>query len=396
MLRRACFGLWVLMAGTFALGAYDHDPKKIEELRARDGLPNFFAKLNAGGAVKIAYLGGSITEANGWRPKTLAWFKEQFPKAEVVEINAAISGTGSDYGACRLAGDVLANGPDLVFLECRVNGGGGFEKKSVEGIVRQIWKKDPRIDICFVYTTAKYMVQTHRGGRNDRFGEVMETIANHYGIPSIDLAVEVVKREKEGSLIFTGDAPVEGKLVFAKDGVHPGDGGHDLYRDVVARCMVKMKENARPLERKVPEALEKTAWETAALLPIGEAKLSGGWEKVDVEKDANYTADRRRTHNMLRGAMKCSAAGETITVKWNGTTVGFSDIPYGEPYVMEAVIDGGKPIEMTRKQTEARKHARFWYLPEQAAGEHTVVVRVKQLPAGQSVYLGQVLVVGKN
>ena len=385
----------LFLAAPLFADTYNHDPKTIEELRQRDGLPNFFAKLQAGGPVRIAYLGGSITEANGWRPKTLAWFKAPHPKAEIIEINAAISGTGSDYGACRLQGDVLAKEPDLVFLECRVNGGGGFEKKSVEGIVRQIWKRNPRIDICFVYTTARYMVQSHRAGRSDGFGAVMETIANAYGIPSIDLAVEVVRREKEGTLVFSGDAPMDGKLVFSKDGVHPGDAGHDLYRDVIARSMLKMKDIAKPADHALPTALEPNAWETTALLPVSQATLSAGWVKVDAEKDAVYTEDRRRTNNMLRGAVKCNQVGQTITVKWNGTTVGFSDIPHGEPYVVEAVVDGGKPITIKRAQTEARKHSRFWYLPEQTPGEHTVTVTIKQLADGAWVYEGQLLIVGK-
>ena len=51
---------------------------------------NVLAKLQAGKEVRIAYLGGSITAQNGWRPKTLGWFAETFPKAKVSEINAAI------------------------------------------------------------------------------------------------------------------------------------------------------------------------------------------------------------------------------------------------------------------------------------------------------------------
>ncbi len=392
---KMAISLGLLLAGTLGAGPYNHDSRTIEEFRQRDGLPNFFAKLQAGGPVRIAYFGGSITEANGWRPKTLAWFKAQYPKAEIIEINAAISGTGSDYGACRLQGDVLAKDPDLVFLECRVNGGGGYEKKSVEGVVRQIWKKNPRIDICFVYTTAKYMVQTHRAGRNDGFGAVMETIANAYGIPSIDLAVEVVRREKEGTLVFSGDAPVEAKLVFTKDGVHPGDAGHDLYRDVIARCMLKIRDIDKALDRKLPEPLEPNAWETTTLLPIGQARLSAGWEKVDIEKDPVYTEVRGRTNAMLRGAVKCNQAGQTITVKWNGTTIGFSDIPYGDPSTLEAVIDGGKPLTIKRTQTESRKHSRFWYLPEQPAGEHTVTLTIKQIPKDSWIYAGQLLIVGK-
>ena len=182
-----------------------YDPAVPEELRVRDGLPNLFAKLEAGGPVRIAYLGGSITAANGWRPKTLAWFKTQFPKADVIKINAAISGTGSDYGACRITGDVLARNPDLVFMEHRVNGGGGFEAKSVEGILRQIWKKNPHTDICLVYTVSAWMLKDLQASQTPRFGTIMETVANAYGIPSIDLGVEIARREKAGSLIFKAE-----------------------------------------------------------------------------------------------------------------------------------------------------------------------------------------------
>lgn len=373
-----------------------HDVTVAEELRVRDGLPNFMAKLEAGGPVRIAYLGGSITAANGWRPKTLAWFKAQYPKAEVIEINAAISGTGSDYGACRVAGDVLAQNPDLVFMEHRVNGGGGYEAKSVEGIVRQIWKHNPRTDICLIYTINQPMLKTLQAGKAPWFGSIMETVANAYGIPSIDLGVEIARREKEGALVFKASAPVAGKLVFSADGTHPGEAGHDVYRDVIARSILAMKTVGRAGEHALPAPLEPRCWERATLLPISKASLSAGWTAVDPEKDPVYRSDFRRTDAMLRGAVKCDRAGETITVKWNGTTLGFSDIPQGDAMEVEVAIDHTAPVVIKRPQTEqARKFARFFYLPEQAPGEHTAVLRVKTLPQGLSYYAGQVLVVGK-
>lgn len=125
------------------------------EFHARGGLPNAFAKLKAGKAVRIAYLGGSITEQNGWRPKTLDWFKKRYPAASITEINAAIGGTGSDLGVYRLQQDVLTHKPDLLFVEFAVNDGGAAPErilKAMEGIVRQTWRADRSTDICFVYT----------------------------------------------------------------------------------------------------------------------------------------------------------------------------------------------------------------------------------------------------
>jgi hypothetical protein len=385
----------VLCATAVSAATYSHDVNVAEEFRQRDGLPNVFAKLEAGGPVRIAYLGGSITVASGWRPKTLAWFKQLYPKAEVVEVNPAISGTGSDYSACRLQGDVLSQKPDLVFLECRVNGGGGYEAKSVEGVVRHVWKDNPRADLCFVYTVHQGMLKDLQAGKAPWFSPVQEAVANAYGIPSIDLGVEIAAREKAGSLIFKADAPVPGKLVFSKDGVHPGDEGHAVYCEVIARAMLKMRGAGRAGPHALPAALEPLCWEEASLLPVQEAALSAGWAPVDAEKDPVYTESRLRTHQMLRGAVKCGQAGASATVKWTGTVVGLSDIPYGEPYVIEAVVDGGQPIVAERQQKEKTKHARFWYLPEQAPGEHTVTFTVKSLPAGQSCYLGQFLIVGK-
>jgi len=174
----------------------------------------------------------------------------------------------------------------LVFLECRVNGGGGFEQKSVEGIVRQIWKQNPHTDICFVYTIGHWMLKELQAGKNVSFGRVMETVANAYGIPTIDLGVEIAQREKAGTLVFKSSTPVEGKLVFSADGVHPGDAGHDLYRDIIARSMLKMKATGAARPHVLPVPLEATNWETATLLPITRAKLSAGWEPVDPSKDA--------------------------------------------------------------------------------------------------------------
>jgi lysophospholipase L1-like esterase len=383
------------IAASLSAAPYTHDPKVAEEFRQRDGLPNVFAKIQAKQTVRVAYLGGSITAAAGWRVKTFAWFQKQYPQAKFEEINAAISGTGSDYAACRLQGDVLDHKPDLVFVEFRVNGGGGYERPSIEGVVRQIWQANPQTDICFVYTIGTWMVESLKECKQVGFGEIMEETANRYGIPTIDLGVEVAKQVKDGKLTYKADEPEPGKKLFAKDGVHPGDDGHQIYCDVISRSFLKMQDTAGTMNHELGDPLYGNPWVVGALLPITEVKKSAGWVAVDA-KDPVYSDDAWRTKCMMRGAMKCAKTGETLTVRWNGTTVGISDIPQGTGMVFTASIDGKEPIVVERNQREARrKYSRFWYLPAQAPGEHTVTFTVKELPEGVAFYAGQFLIVGK-
>ncbi|MBT7162583.1 MAG: hypothetical protein HN904_07370 [Victivallales bacterium] len=85
-------------AGVSMLPAQPAAKEELMECQPRDGLPNVFAKLQAGGPVRVAYLGGSITEASGWRVLSRRWLAKTYPKAKVTEINAAISGTGAEFG----------------------------------------------------------------------------------------------------------------------------------------------------------------------------------------------------------------------------------------------------------------------------------------------------------
>ena len=148
-----------------------------EECRPRAGLANFFAKANQAGAeVKVAYLGGSITAQNGWRPKTLAYFQKTYPTAKFSETNAAIGGTGSDLGVFRLKQDVLDSKPDLMFVEFAVNDGGADPKqihRCMEGIVRQTWKALPQCDICFVYTVTEALIPPMLDGKFPRAASAM-------------------------------------------------------------------------------------------------------------------------------------------------------------------------------------------------------------------------------
>ena len=330
------FACLVFYANQSGAQTYHFDPFTAEELRMRDGLPNFFKKVQGKKEVRIAYFGGSITRAKGWRVKTMSWFRNQYPETQFREIDAAISGTGTGFGACRLGTDILPYKPDLLFVEFRVNGGEGVEKQSVEGIVRQIRKANPRTDICFVYTIGNFFSDQIRAGKNTPFGTVMEQVANYYGITTIDLGIEIVRLNDAGTLTIQNDKQAEGMITFSQDGVHPGDEGHQIYADVIARNFLKMDmKYIGATKYKLKPELFENPWELGALIPIENATKSPEWIPVSIKSDTIYGRDFQRTNGMLRGAYKCAEIGGTIEVEWGGTTLGINDLTEMNPVVFE-------------------------------------------------------------
>lgn len=309
-------------------------PVDMAECHVRGGLPNFFAGLQAGADVRIAYLGGSITAQDGWRPKTLKWFQGQYPKASVAEINAAIGGTGSDLGVFRLRQDVLVHRPDVLFVEFAVNDGGAAPEqiyRCMEGIVRQTWRDRPLADICFVYTLAGNMLETLQAGKLPRSAMAMEKVAEHYAIPSINFGLEVARLEKAGQLIFKGDKPktdeakaaLAGKILFSPDAVHPyTDSGHQLYLEAVMRAMEKIKDSGKAAAHTLGEAFTPDNFEAAKIVPLTRDSLSDGWGKLDPATNGLAKQFRDRMPELWIA----DKPGETITFRFQGTAAGIYDL----------------------------------------------------------------------
>lgn len=314
------------------------------ELGQRGGLPNFFAKLQAGEEVRVGYLGGSITAANGWRVKSLKWLKEQYPSAKLSEINAAIGGTGSDLGVFRAQQDVISKKPDLLFIEFAVNDGGAAPiqiQRCMEGIVRQTWKANPDTDICFVYTLSEPMLKDYQSGKFSRSATAMEGVADHYGIPSIAFGPEVSKQVTEGSLIFAGkpDPAKPGERFFTGDNVHPTDTGHEVYQVVIARSLNAMKGAGKPGPHASIAPLHADNWENAKIVPIKESMLKGKWTKLDPEQPGRAKDFRNRLPEMW----KAEEPGASLEFKLNGTVAQIYGIVGPDGGEIEIQADSEKP-----------------------------------------------------
>ena len=307
-------------------------PVSAVECRPRGGLPNFFAKAKAGGDVRVAYLGGSITAAPGWRVFSLDWLKQSFPKPRFSEINAAIGGTGSDLGVFRVGQDVIAHKPDLVFVEFAVNDGGTPPeqvKATMEGIVRQILRADPATDICFVYTLSEPMLPDLAKGVFPRAASAMEAVADHYAIPSFHFGVEVNRRIGEGSLVFKAEKPEKHDpaatpMLFSSDGVHPHvETGHRLYADVLVRAFADIQTAATTAApHRLPEPLRADNWEKAKMIPIEQAMLRGAWKRVTPDDDDRAKAFAAR----MPVLWKADGPGAELAFAYTGTRLAIYDL----------------------------------------------------------------------
>lgn len=381
--------LGVFSAFTTTAAAADPYPlRDAVECHERGGLPNVAAKLTAGQPVTIAYFGGSITAAPGWRVKSLAWFKKQYPKAAITEVDAAIGGTGSDLGVYRLGHDVLSHKPDLVFVEFAVNDGGADPlqiHRCMEGIVRQIWAANASTDICYVYTLTGGMLGDFKDGHFPRAASAMEALADHYAIPSVHFGVEVSSRERAGTLVFrtskASDADRQAlgdKLLFVEDNTHPTDAGHELYTQILVRHLPTLLAGT-PAPHALKAPLVADNYEKAKLIALDQAKLSDGWTKLAPATDPRAKSFGDRVPSLFRA----EKPGTKLAFKFKGTAVSIYDLVGPDCGQVSFIVDGGAPHAMARIDGYCTYHrlASLRVASELPDAVHTVEIRIdEQVP----------------
>lgn len=332
----------------FAKPEYKQQPAV--KIQPRSGIGNVIKKIKAKEEIVVAYLGGSITAANGWRPMTTAWLKKKYPEAQFKEINAAIGGTGSDLGVFRVGHDVLQYNPDLLFVEFAVNDGGAAPDaiwRQMEGIVRQTWRKDPETDIVFTYTISSNMTNDYNKGMCPRSSSAMEMLADHYKIPSVNFGVPVSDLLKKDKLIFTSkEQPAGDKIWFAKDSCHPRKDGHQIYLDLLKEAWPQI-DKAAPVDHKsqLNSCFVEDHWEAAKMVPLKESMLSGNWRKMGADESL-----QKRFGGRMGQIWTADKPGSTIKFKFKGKTASLYDL---------LGPNGGQVIVTTDGKTSAKPRPRF-------------------------------------
>jgi len=154
----------------------------------------------------VAFLGGSITEMNGYRPMVCDLLRKRFPKTVFTFIPAGISSTCSTTGAFRLGTDVLGTGPvDLLFVEFAVNddqdGHHSREEciRGMEGIIRHTRQINPATDIVMTFFVNEYILKTLKEGKTPLTIDAHSAVAEHYAIPQSIWPRKSPKKSRQAS-----------------------------------------------------------------------------------------------------------------------------------------------------------------------------------------------------
>ena len=194
------------------------------------------ARALKGEAIKVAFLGGSITQGSlASTPEkcyaylTYTWWKEQFPKADITYINAGIGGTTSHLGTGRVEEEVLSYRPDFVIVEFSVNDADTdphFEE-TYEGLVRRILKAPFQPALLLVHN-----VRYDDGGNAEAIHCPVE---KHYDLPGVSM--------KSAIYPYIADGQIERRDITPDD-LHPNDAGHKLVADVITWYLAREKKKA--------------------------------------------------------------------------------------------------------------------------------------------------------
>jgi pimeloyl-ACP methyl ester carboxylesterase len=342
----------------------------------RDGLATskaVFAKEKRG---RVAFLGGSITYNPGWRDSVISFISKRYPETEFEFINAGIPSLGSLPDAFRVSQDVLAKGKiDLLFVEAAVNDRTNAypavqQIRAMEGIVRQVKRANPLTDIVFMYFADPDKTNDYNHGLVPTEISNHETVAAHYGIPSVNIAKEVAARINNMEFTWEGD--------FLD--LHPSPFGQHVYFASIADLLAhswNSDTKINPARHPIPPAVDQFNYEKGRLVEVKKENEADGWiyKTKWIPEDNASTRDGYTNVPMLIS----DQPGKIMKFTFRGSAAGIAVASGPDAGIIEYSIDGGawKSVDLF---TQWSKWLHLpWYLTlgdDLKKGSHVLKIRL--------------------
>jgi sialidase-1 len=305
--------------------------------QVRQGISHFYKKLYKQKKVTVAFLGGSITYNPGWRPMVCDYLREQFPDVQFHFIAAGIPSLGSLPHAFRLQRDVLDSAKvDLLFLEAavndRVNGTDSLTQvRDLEGIVRHAKKSNSLMDMILLEFADPYKNKDYDEGKVPVEVTNHELVADHYHIPSINLAKEVHDKIANHEFNWEGDF---------KD-LHPAPFGQQLYFENIKSLLNDCRKNYLSVHKKsitlLASPLDDHSFNNGVYLDVAKAHYSSGWQLVDDWSPADSASTREGFVHIP--VLANTVPNEELTLPFNGNAVGIAVVSGPDAGIISYRVD---------------------------------------------------------
>lgn len=345
----------------------------------RGSLQNSLVKFEKERKGRVAFLGGSITEMKGWKDMIEKQLKQRFPYTEFEFIEAGIGSTGTTPGAFRLNHDILSKGKvDLLFVEAAVNDhGNGFspleQVRGMEGEVRHALLENPETDIIMLHFIQDPFIPMLAKRQQPDVILNHERVANHYLVPSVNLAQEISERMEAGEFTW-------------KDfgGIHPLPFGHKFYAAAIGHLFDAMWAGISPDAGIRPHDIPKQPLDTFSyyrgdFIALDAATLNKGWKHVSSWHPDNSYEKRRSFVDVPM--LEATRPGDKLTLDFEGRAIGIFCTPGPTAGILEYSIDGGK----FKRLDTFTPWSRYLYIPwvymletELEAGKHRLVLRISK------------------
>ena len=316
--------------------------------QVRDGIANsqYYFKENTVGNQYLFFIGNSVLAGAGLKDANLRYsaqmvkgFKKHFPDAAIIETRHSQPG-GSWFGLFRCSrgqaifGEVICSG-HLAILDFAADdrhADMAQVKTALEGLVRQITLYRAAHSRILVYTLTPEMLREYQAGRTPEYIRISEQIAEHYGVPSLNLAEYAARK------IIAGEIALE---AFSADGVNPTDAGARIYAEAVA-AFVDALMTAGPIpDKPTPYTLP------APLFP--ETDDNGrivAYEDPQVKQSNHWKPGQASPIGPFRHILVADQADATLTLKFKGSEIGLIDVVDKDSADFEYAIDGAAPRKL--------------------------------------------------
>lgn len=332
-------GLTILPGWTMANGL--NNTPAAEFYKVRGGIPNsqYFFKDNKAGNQYLFFIGNSVLAGTGLKDPTLRYsaqmvkgFKKYFPEAGINETRHMQQG-GSWFGQFRCShgqpvfGEVIFSG-HLAILDFAADDRGtdiGEVRCTLEAMVRQVTIFRDTHSRMLVYTLTPEMLQSYQKGKIPGYIKVSEQIAEHYGIPSLNLAKYAAAKIIAGEITFEA---------FSADGINPTDAGAKIYAEAAGKFI-----DALMTVYPVPENLQHVVLPKPLFSETNDNGRIVAYEDPQVKKFGNWKAGQKSPIVPFRHLLVSEQAGATLMLKFKGSEIGILDVVDKDSADLEYSVD---------------------------------------------------------